>query len=50
VFNAEEGLRASLEVPRAEPKDWGRFFAVMLWNTSGRAQALQSFLFTLISL
>lgn len=29
------GLQRALKRPREEPHEWGRFFAVMLWNTSG---------------
>lgn len=31
----ESKLRGALATPREEPYDWGRFFAVILWNTSG---------------
>ena len=31
----QSNLRGALALPREEPYDWGRFFAVMLWNTSG---------------
>ena len=35
IPKVETRLRGALATPREEPYDWGRFFAVMLWNTSG---------------
>ena len=33
------GLRSALAIPREEPVDWGKFLAVILWNTSGQGLA-----------